>query len=60
MQREAQRWFTKACSLRNTGNVRGVRIGDFGSLQADARQTGTLSCVFSEGGATVAFGNGEA
>jgi hypothetical protein len=48
VQGEAQLWFPKACSLRNTGNVRSVWLGDNGSLQTDARQTGTLSRMFPE------------
>jgi hypothetical protein len=48
MRGETQQQFPKACSLRNTGNVRGVRIGDHGSLQTDARQTCTLSRMLSE------------
>jgi hypothetical protein len=48
MPSEAQQQFPKACSLRNTGNVRGVGLRDNGSFQTDAWQTCTLSRMFPE------------
>ncbi len=49
------RGFAKACSLRNTSNVCSVWLGDNGSLQTDARQTSTLSRMFSESGVTGSY-----